>query len=152
MANFEATVTLNCPQEIVFDFLIRPAKVYEILHPDSGIRYVNVPELLELGSRIEFQIEGFGPVQHIVHEVVEFESPRRFVESQVTGPLGRWLHEHLVEPDAAGGILVVDRIEFEPPGGLAGFLVTADKILDSLQTGFDHRHQELKKLLEQAEG
>jgi ligand-binding SRPBCC domain-containing protein len=45
---------------------------------------------------------------------------------------------------------IIDKIEFEPPGGILGFMITADKIHESLEAGFYHRHQQLKKLLESA--
>ena len=56
MANFEATVTLACSQDAVFDFLIRPANLQAISPPDIGMKYLSFPEILELGSRLEFEL------------------------------------------------------------------------------------------------
>jgi len=150
MANFEASVTLSCTQEAVFEFLVRPVNIAAISSPQMGLNFINAPERLELGSRLEFQFKEFGLVQHVLHEITEFDPPHRYLERQVTGPLQHWVHEHLVETNGAGRVVVTERIEFEPPPGLAGFVVTAGKILQSLKTGFEHRHQELKRLLEQA--
>ena len=147
MPVFEASVALSCARDLVFEFLVRPANLTQILPPDSGMRFISVPERMELGSRIEFQLEGFGPVQRILHEVTEFDEPRRFVETQVKGPLPSWRHEHLLESDGPAA-LVIDRVEFEPPGGLLGFIVTEEKIAEMLQAGFAHRHAALKRLLE----
>ncbi|HUE15589.1 MAG TPA: hypothetical protein VMR25_15590, partial [Planctomycetaceae bacterium] len=71
-----------------------------------------------------------------------------FQESQVKGPLGRYVHGHVLAAEEDGAVRVTDRIEFEPPGGLLGFLLTAERLRTSLQDGMTHRHRELKRLLE----
>jgi ligand-binding SRPBCC domain-containing protein len=67
----------------------------------------------------------------------------------VKGVLPRYVHEHILSAEADGQVLVVDRIEFEPPGGLLGFMLTADRLRSSLQSGLVHRHNALKRLLEE---
>jgi ligand-binding SRPBCC domain-containing protein len=86
--------------------------------------------------------------QKIVHEIVEFEPLHRFVEQQVHGPLKFYRHEHVVRAHDGRGIQLIDRIEFQPPGGLAGMLLTESRILKGLQHAFEHRRRELKKHLE----
>ena len=44
------------------------------------------------------------------------------------------MHEHLVEEAPAGEVVAIDRIEFEPPGGMLGFLITKRRILDELES------------------
>lgn len=148
MPLFETSTVLQCPADRVFDFLTRPTRVLEILPDDSGVTYTNVPEQLSLGSRVEFDLRGFGPVQRVIHEVTEFNAIIQFVESQLQGPLPHWRHEHLFEANGANQVKVIDRIDFAPPGGLAGLLVTESRIRKSLETGFAHRHRRLKELLE----
>jgi ligand-binding SRPBCC domain-containing protein len=58
------------------------------------------------------------------------------------------VHAHTLAQDEDGTVLVTDRIEFEPPGGMLGFLLTADRLKASLEQGLTHRHRELKRLLE----
>jgi ligand-binding SRPBCC domain-containing protein len=149
MATFEADVTLSCSCETAFDFLVQPDNILKILPPESGVNYIEVPQRFELGSLVKFELTGLGPVQRIVHEIVEFEQPNRFTERQVKGPLKSFEHWHVVEEGEHGEIRVIDRVEFEPPGGLAGFLVTESRILETLQRGFEYRHRELKRILEQ---
>ena len=50
-----------------------------------------------------------------------------------------------------GGVRMIDRVIFEPPGGMLGFLVKESTILDGLEDGFIHREQELKRIVEQGE-
>ena len=40
---------------------------------------------------------------------------------------------------------LINRIEFEPPAGLLGFIVTSDSILKALEDGFDYRRDVLQK-------
>lgn len=147
MASFEAAVTLPCGLDDVFEFLRRPMNMTKISPPKMGLSLVSAPEFIELGSRVEFKIHGFGTVQHVIHEITEFNEPRHFTEQQVKGPLKRWMHEHLLEIDG-GHVMLIDRIAFEPPGGLVGLLVTESKILDQLEDTFDHQHEALKKHFE----
>ena len=57
MARFECSVELPHSPETVFDFLIRPANVFQTLPPDSGLTYLSHPDVLELGSQVELQVE-----------------------------------------------------------------------------------------------
>ena len=145
MPVFESSVPLACTREQLWEFLVRPTNVLRILPPDAGMSFLSVPERLELGSRVEFQIEGMGPVQHVLHEVTQFDPMSRFVESQVKGPLKAWDHNHILEDDA-GGVLLIDRVQFEPPGGLIGFVVTEQLVYGMLESGFSHRHKALQEL------
>lgn len=148
MATFEASVTVACPHDLAFDFLIRPENNVRTSPPQLTFNLLQAPDVLQLGSIIEFEIGGFGPVQRMVHEITAFDGPNSYTETQRTGPLRSFVHEHQVEPNGHG-VVIVDRIHFEPPGGLAGFVVTESLIQKSLDTGFEHRHAELKRILEE---
>ena len=146
MAEFERSTVVACPLEEVFDFLRRPDNIVKISPPEMGLNFVAAPEAVELGSILEFKVLARGQVQHLAHEIIQFDRPSRFVEKQVRGPFKFWEHEHIFEADSEG-VTVIDRITFQPPGGLIGLLVTEDKILDSLDDGFAHRHAQLQQLL-----
>ncbi len=147
MPTFETSVVVNCPRERAFDFLLRPANVARIAPPDLGLSFVSAPDVVELGSRIEFKIQGYGQVQTMVHEITGLEHPQQITETQIRGLFASWVHEHAFETNPQGQVIVIDRIDFQPPAGLLGLLITADKILDQLEDGFAHRHAQLQKLL-----
>ena len=148
MALLEASVSLRCPVERVFDFLTSTENFTKIVPPDLKLRLVQSPERLVLGSRFEVQILGFGIPQNVIYEITEYVEPHRFQESQVKGPLGRYVHDHALAAQEDGTVRVFDRIEFEPPGGMLGFLLDADRLKTSLEQGLTHRHRELKRILE----
>jgi ligand-binding SRPBCC domain-containing protein len=145
MAVFEAALDLPCLPQRLFDFLLRPANVARISDPRLGLTFTDAPEVVALGSRIVFQVQGFGVVQTIEHKIVELDDPWLIVEEQVKGPMKAWRHEHVLESIDVG-TRMIDRVIFEPPGGMLGFLVKESKILESLEDGFIHREEELQRL------
>ncbi len=150
MARFESSVTINCPGDLIFDFLARPANLLHLTPPEAGLELVQYPERFERGSQFKFQMTGYGPVQHCLHEIIEFEEQRAIIEQQVQGPLQRYVHEHVVEQIDDGTARVIDRVEFGPPGGLLRFVVSEERILKSLQGAIEYRHRELLRHLDQS--
>jgi ligand-binding SRPBCC domain-containing protein len=148
MPQLELSVSVHCDADRVFDFLTRAENIPKIVPPDLKLRVVSAPEQLSLGCRFEVQILGFGPPQNVVYEITEYSRPLRFAESQIKGPLKRYVHEHVFSSGEDGMLLVTDRIEFEPPGGLLGMLITPERLTKSFRDGLVHRHAELKRLLE----
>ncbi len=148
MPEFLTSVSLKAPQQQVYDFLLRPENVLKVSPPDIGLQFVQAPDVIRLGSVIEFKIQAWGQVQVFLHEISELVEPSRIVERQVKGLFKQWIHEHTLATGADGITLVTDKIVFEPPGGLVGMLLTKNRILDHLEDGYFHRHQKMKKLLE----
>lgn len=147
MPQFETRISIPKTREEVFDFLIRTANLVELIPADSGMRVISAPEIIQMGSRLEFQANAFGQSLNMVHEVTEVTAPARIIEVQLKGLFKKWVHEHLVEEDSPGRVVAVDRIEFEPPGGMLGFLVTPRRIIDQLESLFAHRHAQMRKIL-----
>src|SRR5687768_4628835 len=150
MAEFENELWLPCDVEALFAFLLRPLNVQRISDPRLGLVFEHAPDVVVTGSRIAFKVQAYGVVQKIEHEITSVEHPRLIVEEQIKGPMKAWRHEHLLEPKV-NGVQMIDRVTFEPPGGMLGFLVKESTILDGLEDGFIHREQELRRLIEKGE-
>lgn len=148
MPLFEQSVSVNTSAEELFDFLIRPQNVLKINPPEMQMNLINVPEVLENDSKLNVELLGFGIPQRVVQQVTEFTSPSMFTVSQIEGPLSKWSHSHHFDGGAEGNVTLTERIDFEPPGGMIGFVITADKIKEYLEKGFAHRHVALKELFE----
>ncbi len=103
--------------------------------------------MISLGSRLVFKIHVYGQVQQFEHEIVEFESPLRFREKAIATPMKSWIQDYILEPGENGLVVLLNRIEFEPPGGLLGFILTPERILANLEEGFAHRREALQKAL-----
>ena len=146
MPVFESRTDLHTTVEQLFEFIIRPANLQAIAPPEMQFVYVQPPEVISMGSQLTCKAQAYGMIQQLKYEIVELKSPTSFREKMVDGPLQLWLHDYIIETHSSSGLVtLVNRIEFEPPGGLMGFLVTADKILDALDDGFDFRRGELQK-------
>ena len=145
MESFEARVELPCSIESVFDLVSSPEGIKKISPPEIGLFFTNAPDRYELGTKVEFKIQAMGLVRKLTHEITAFDNPNSFTEEQIDGPFRHWVHEHHLEVRAGGGCVVIDRIQFLPPGGVAGMIMTASKILEGLEDGFDYRHEQLEQ-------
>lgn len=150
MARFEYETVLDCSRQGLFEFLLRPANVARIADPNTGLNILSAPEVVDVGSRIEFQLVGFGQVQQAVHEIVELIPPQRIVEVQVQGPLRSWHHQHLFESHG-DGVRMIDIIDFQPPGGVLGLIVNEARLTATLEDGFFARQQQLEQLIARGE-
>tara|TARA_R110002111_G_scaffold254461_1_gene320090 strand:- start:11485 stop:11931 length:447 start_codon:yes stop_codon:yes gene_type:complete len=146
MATFETSVQLSTTPQAIFDFLIDTDNILKISPPDTGLSFTSKPDKLYKGAILEFKIQGFGQVQKGTHEIIVFEEPDVFTELQISGPLKSYTHEHRIVASGDNQVTVTDLLEFEPPGGLLGFLITESKLLDLFDEGFYHRHNALKAI------
>jgi ligand-binding SRPBCC domain-containing protein len=147
MPHFEATTSVRQTVAVVFDFLSRPANLIELMPPEFNVRLVEGPERLYVGARMVLHARRWGFSQRLVSEVTAFEEDRLFVDEQRDGPFPKWVHTHLVEA-VPYGTRLIDRIEFEPPGGMLGALLTEENIASELQEMSAYREQRLRELLD----
>jgi len=147
MPHFEATQDFRRPIAEVFDFFRRPANLVRTSPPELHMQLAEGPEVLELGSRLVVKGRRWGVPQRIVSQVVEFQPDVSFTDVQVEGPFRQWRHLHRFEALPDGGTRVHDRIEFEPPGGVLGLVVTAGFIEKDLKWVFAYRQEKLRELL-----
>lgn len=146
MPVFESRTDLCISQEQLFDYLVRPANLQAIAPPEMQFVFVQPPEVISLGSRLTCKAQTYGMIQQLTYEIIDLQSPISFREKMVEGPLRLWIHDYIIEPSATNDqVTLVNRIEFEPPPGLLGFIVTADKIHEALDDGFDYRRDLLQK-------
>lgn len=144
MAVFETTVQLAATAEEVFDFLAQPKNVELLAPPGTEVTIIDAPEIVAVGSFVEFEVAGLGPKQRMVHEITAVERPHRIVEQQYEGPFGSF--EHTTElQDTDGTLALTDRITFDPPTGLMGFLITEKRIRSMLAEGYAFRQAELQR-------
>ncbi len=146
MPIFESRTDLHGSIDEIFGFLTRPANLQAIAPPEMQLVFVSAPEIIVLGSRLTCKAKAHGTIQELTYEIVELNSPSHFREKMVDGPLKLWLHDYIFERDTAGEqVILINRIEFEPPGGLLGYIVTEEAIRDKLDDSFEHQRDVLQK-------
>jgi ligand-binding SRPBCC domain-containing protein len=147
MALFEYRSRLKGSVERAFELLSKPEFILKVTPPDMGLSYVNPPAQYAKDAIIEFKVIQFGMVQNITHKITEFDAPRKFVEEMIKGPMPKWIHTHEFIDLGNGEIELVDKIDFDTPGGLLAFVVTESKIKQQLEIGMDLRHTRLEKMM-----
>ncbi len=81
------------------------------------------PEVVTVGEEIEFRIMAYGFKQRATHVYTSVED-LLIEERQLEGPLRQWYHRQHLQQTPGGLTLLTDTIEFEPPGGMLGFMLT----------------------------
>lgn len=147
MPRFEFTENLSVPLSHVFDFFSRPANLIKISPPELHFELLAGPEQLTLGARIALQGRRWGVSQRIVNEVIIWEPQTCFVDEQREGPFKKWTHTHSFEALPDGRTRIGDRIDFETPGGLLGFVLTVKAVERELNQIFAYRGEKLAQLL-----
>src|SRR5579872_2304383 len=97
MPVFEASQVFPRPIEEVFAFFRDPANLVRISPPELHMELLEGPPLVELGSRIAFKGRRWGIPQRMVSEIIAFDPPTTFTDTQVSGPFRKWTHTHRFE-------------------------------------------------------
>ncbi|HBN78593.1 MAG TPA: hypothetical protein DD473_22840 [Planctomycetaceae bacterium] len=150
MPNFSHETVLSAPIDQVFDFLVQPENLSRISPPEAGLRFLDAPDRFSAGVEFQFAVQTFGMVQKITHRITEFASPLQFIEELVKGPLPKWIHTHDFVSVSENETRIIDHIEFEPPGGIVGIMLTENRIIEHMEDGLFYRHQQLEKFLVKA--
>lgn len=118
--------------------LTPPLLRFEVLTPG--------PIAMAAGTRIEYRLRLHGVRLRWRTEIRDWSPPRRFVDTQLSGPYRIWHHTHEFEPLAGGGTLMRDTVRYRPGlwplGELAMPLVRRD-----LAAIFDYRRDAVTRLL-----
>jgi ligand-binding SRPBCC domain-containing protein len=141
------TVSLEIPHPLtdLFAFLTKPKNLVQLAPPDLHLELLTAPDILTLGSRLVWKGRRWGISQQIIQEVATFDREKLIVVEQKKGPFARWVHANYFEATDAG-TKIVEKIDFDPPGGLLGYIITADSIRKDLQRLLAYREQKLKEI------
>ncbi|QDT15561.1 SRPBCC family protein [Alienimonas californiensis] len=143
------TVALAAAPAEIFACLIRPEEVMTLTDPNAGVRLRSGPKVMAAGTANELEITGFGVPQRVVYTVTAFEdrgpAGGAFTETMTKGPLPVFENDHVVAPAAeeGDGCTVHETYRFAPPGGLLGFVLTADRLRGELEKGLAYRRRAL---------
>ncbi len=148
MALFEDEILLPCSRATLFEFFARPANVARVADPSLGLKIQTAPEVISVGARIAFQMIAMNQIQSAIHEISEYQPHDRFLEVQIQGPMKSWQHEHQFI-EAGDETRMIDRIEFQKPGGIIGLLLSEGRIQEMLEENFFQREQVLRRLISQ---
>lgn len=147
MPSSTTSTTINCTAEILRDFLGTTANIPEISDPELELVILEAADQVAKDTVIEFRISAYGFKQKIKHQYIAV-SDTEIVAEQLDGPTKAWTHRQSIVSTGESTCQLTDHIEFEPPGGMLGYVMTADKIIDSITEGMEFRYETLKEKLE----
>jgi ligand-binding SRPBCC domain-containing protein len=143
--HYIATFEIARPAADLFAFLTRPKNLLELAPADLRLELVGAPDLLQAGSKIVWKGRRWGISVQLTHEVITFDPDRLIVFEQKQGPFARWVHANYFEKHD-DHTKIVEKIEFDPPGGLLGYVLTADKIRGDIEKLTAYREKKLKEI------
>jgi ligand-binding SRPBCC domain-containing protein len=149
MGDFSSSVVIPRPREMTFEYL-RTSSNYLKLFPESATRNLDAkfPEILQQGSSIEVNFKAMGNHFQIVHGITEFRQDVKIVATQLQGPFKQWVCEQHFADSPHGGTLLTTSIDFKPPGGMLGFVVTRKRVLSKLEEWIPRGHEMLRQAIE----
>ena len=150
---FEYASNLKADPRKVFEFHLQPKNISRVNPWWVRVVSLQSPEQIVAGAKIHLKVRSMGLPQTwevTVQEVGDFlGTPARahILDVAQRGPFPYWrhLHEFWAAPDGTTGL--VDRVEFLPPGGLAGVLLLP-LIRKVFMEMFQARHKATRKIFE----
>ncbi|TDB81779.1 SRPBCC family protein [Micromonospora sp. KC721] len=82
---------------------------------------------LTAGDAVTWEARHFGLPWRMTVRITDYRRPHGFTDEQISGPFGRWHHEHSFTPDPADSSATVmrDVIDFAAPMGFVGDLMAS---------------------------
>ena len=103
---------------------------------------------IQAGSRVVL-VTKLGPFPlRWVAEHTEYNPPHSFADRQVSGPFARWEHRHEFLDDGQGGTILRDVVDYDPPLGALGRIMTGEFVRSKLAKMFDYRHEATRRIVE----
>lgn len=141
---------IRAAPERVFSFHQLPDAFERLIPPWEKVKVLQKADISQIGSRTIIEAKLFRLFRtRWVAEHTRYEPPRMFEDVQVSGPFKSWRHQHIVLPHEEGAVLV-DEIDFEPPGSIFGKSVAPFFVVSKLEKMFAYRHEVTRQWCESA--
>ncbi|NES30326.1 cyclase [Micromonospora terminaliae] len=126
MPRIELITDVPAAPETVFDACL-DVQLHTVSMGTSAERAVGgvTTGRLAAGDDVTWEARHFGLRWRMTVRITAYRRPHGFTDEQVSGPFGRWRHEHSFTPDpaAASATLMRDVIDFTAPMGAVGRIV-----------------------------
>lgn len=135
----------------IWDFFATPRNLAAITPRHMRFEIVgDLPATMYPGQMIEYRIGVLpGITTRWLTEITHIREGEFFVDEQRLGPYKLWHHEHHFVPTPDGrGVIMTDRITYDPGWGFIGGLLDALWIRHQLATIFDFRARAVAEVFE----
>jgi ligand-binding SRPBCC domain-containing protein len=133
--------------EEVFAFFSRAENLQEITPAWLNFQILSVdPPELRKGTLIRYGLawRGLLPLRWTT-EITRWQPPFCFVDEQTAGPYRLWHHEHRLQPQGTG-TLMIDTVKYAMPLGPAGAVAHRFIVQRDVERIFDFRARATKRL------
>lgn len=124
------SIWLPLSPEEVFPFFADVGNMQRITPRELHFRILNpLPIEMRQGAIVDYRLRLYGIPFSWRSVITQWDPPRRFVDEQVFGPYGMWVHTHNFWPDREGTVVEDDimyRLPLHPLGEIAFPLVRAE--------------------------
>ncbi len=150
MPIFQKRTTIPVGRAALWAFHVNPGAFVRLIPPWQNVSVASA-EGAFANLRVKLVLK-LGPLRKAwIAQHEGYVEGERFVDRQVTGPFGRWVHTHTVEDAAApehrpedGSLarasVLDDRIEYAAPGGAIGQMLLGGKLASDIGRIFAFRH------------
>jgi ligand-binding SRPBCC domain-containing protein len=146
--NLKRIQQLPISMEEAWEFFSSPRNLGKITPPHMGfdILYLSGEGPMYPGQIIRYQISVLPGIKvHWVTEITHVAEPRFFVDEQRFGPYALWHHQHHFR-EIAGGIEMVDEVNYAIPWGILGRIAHALFVERQVNAIFDYRFRVLEEI------
>lgn len=147
MLKFEYSSLIDASVKNVWQFHEREDILKLLTPPWQPVKIIRREGGLEIGATSEFVLMlAFISVPWIARHT-EYEQYRLFTDEQIKGPMKSWRHQHIFT-EKNGQTQLIDRIDYEIPGGWFSELILGWWVNSRLKDMFKYRHQITQKYCE----
>jgi ligand-binding SRPBCC domain-containing protein len=136
----ERTQRIPAPRSEVFAFFADAANLQRLTPDFLRFRILTPgPIAMHPGTLVDYQLTLYGIPIRWRTRIDAFNPEMSFVDTQLSGPYRRWVHQHTFH-DIAGGTEMRDVVDYEIPFGPLGVVAHRLFVRSSLDRIFDYRH------------
>ncbi|MBB5022173.1 SRPBCC family protein [Desulfurispira natronophila] len=152
MHELRREITLDVPQETLWDFIATPRNLNLLTPPELDFQILShLPPVMHNGLTIHYRIQvpPFGTYNWLT-EIKHIHEGISFVDEQRLGPYRLWYHFHHIESIGPDKTHMIDHVTYALPFGPLGKIVHRIKVAKMLKGIFAYRRQKLLELFPSA--
>ena len=143
--HYIARQELPVDAQAAFHYHDRPGALNRLIPPWESVKVEHSDQSLKPGSRVILKASAAGIPVRWVAEHTDYEPPKRFCDTQLSGPFSLWNHQHcfseINDSTTDAKSVLTDQIEYRLPLGGLGDLFGSGKALKTIEAMFAYRHR-----------
>tara|TARA_R110002073_G_scaffold60209_27_gene151352 strand:- start:23143 stop:24561 length:1419 start_codon:yes stop_codon:yes gene_type:complete len=143
--HYRVTTPLPVSVADAFAYHERPGALQRLTPPWESVSLESSDQSLHVGSEVVLRTRFAGVPLRWVARHTEYDPPRHFADTQVSGPFASWNHHHefreRVGAQPESGASLTDLVEYELPMGALGDFCGSSIAQRKIESMFAYRHR-----------